>query len=327
MNLWDKEDGYYDPVKNAQIDELKHDDECPTCLRTRNGMVGRNSVRRPDGVITFGSPFVTFEERSGGLFTARLSAWVFRILAATPLGAVLYIAYKQAAPDFVVSTMWSLTPALVKTVLLLTWPLALCWIVASYLPRLLDPIERWFGKSNALFVLGAVFQGVKYLVFAGAAIFYLAYMTGALNRILQWPPLSNPSVLVWLAWLHLFTVVFFVVVALPGSFLSWLRREVVGLRERLPKKYDPAEDRAVAYVSYHTPGDEAGLHLRVFGVLTWAVQTLALSAAGVLAFGIVLIAVVGIESVLGLSQAGSLLNRLGISAVSDFPEFRDDSSL
>jgi hypothetical protein len=61
MNLWDKEDGYYDPVKNSQIDELKHDDECPTCLRTRNDMVGRNSVRRPDGVITFGSPFVTFE--------------------------------------------------------------------------------------------------------------------------------------------------------------------------------------------------------------------------------------------------------------------------
>jgi uncharacterized protein (DUF2235 family)/lipoprotein NlpI len=322
MNMWDKDDAYYDPVKTAQLDELKHDDECPTCLRTRNGLVGRNSVRRPDGVITFGSPFVSFERRSGGLFTARLSAWVFRILMAVPLGAVLYAAHAFGASS-VVSWLWQLTPGFMQSILLLVWPLALCWLAASYLPRLPDALERRFGKSTALFVLGTVIGSIRYLAYAATAALYFIYFGSQLDRVLQWLPLSNASFVTALAWAHLLTVVLFVLVAVPGSFLSWLKREVVGLRERLPVKYDPAEDRVVSYVSYHTPGDEAGLHLRIFGVLTWLVQTLALSAASVLAIGILVIAIVGVETALGLLQGGGLLNRLGISAVSDFPEFRD----
>ena len=310
MNLWDKDDDYYDPVKTAQLDELKHDDECPTCLRIRNGHVGRNSVRRPDGVITFGSPFVSFEKRSLGLFTARLSAWVYRILIAIPLGLLLYLAY-SLGPHAVVSTLWENTPGFVKTILLLTWPLALYWLVGSYLHRALDVIERWFGKSRALFALNAVFQTLKYVLIAGVAAYYVAYLTGEYNRVLQWLPVSKPWFQTWFGWSALVGVVLFLLVAVPGAFLSWLRREVGGLRERLPKKYDPAEDRAVAYLSYHTPGDEAGLHLRVFGVLTWAVQTLALSAACVLAFGLALMVVIGIESALGLSQAGSLAQPIG----------------
>lgn len=47
------------------------------------------------------------------------------------------------------------------------------------------------------------------------------------------------------------------------------------MREKLPRKYDPAEDHKVAYVSYHTPGDEAGMGLRTSGLLTWLIQTLA----------------------------------------------------
>jgi lipoprotein NlpI len=322
MNLWDKDDDYYDPVRNAQIDELKHDDECPTCLRIRNGQVGRNSVRRPDGVITFGSPFVSFEKRRLGTFTAKLSAWVFRILAAIPLAVVLYLAYAFGAYG-VVSTLWSNTPGFVKTIELLAAPLALYWMVAAFVPRLLALIERWFGKSRLLFVSGAALQGLKYLVLAGIAVYYATYFTGEHSRVLQWLPVTNKTFQSWFGWTVLIAAVLFVIVALPGAFLAWLRREVRGLQEKLPRKYDPAEDRPVQYVSYHTPGDEAGLHLRVFGVLTWAVQTLALSAACVLAFGIALVVIIGIESVLGLSQSGSFLNRWGISAVSDFPEFRD----
>ena len=323
MNLWDKDDDYYDPVKTAQLDELKHDDECPTCLRVRNGLVGRNSVRRPNGVITFGSPFVTFEKRSLGLFTAWLSAWVFRILAAVPLGLLVYLAYKFLGAYPVVSTLWGMTPRFARTAVLLGAPLPVYWLVASYLPRLLDPVGQWLGKGAAFRVLSAAFQWAKYAVLAGAVAYYLAYFSRAQDRILQALPTGNPAFQKWFGWFVLLGVVLLVLVAVPGSFLSWLKREVVGLREKLPKKYDPAEDRSVAYLGYHTPGDEAGLHLRIFGVITWVVQTLALAAASVLAFGIILVVFIGIESILGLSLRGSLLNRLGISAMGDVPEFRD----
>ena len=324
MNLWDKEDDYYNPVRNAQLDELKHDDECPTCLRTRNGMVGRNSVRRPDGVITFGSPFVSFEPRSGGLLAARLSTWVFRFLLAIPFAALIYLVNKADIGAYkAVTIIWGLTLPFLKTILLLLWPLALYWLISSYLSRMLDAIERWLGKNKFSIALNAIFQTVKYLLLAGVIAYYLAYVSGGYHRILDWLPWSNTSFQNCLGWAHLLTVTFFVLVAVPGSFLLWLRREVVGLREKLPIKYDPAEDRAVAYVSYHTPGDEAGVHLRAFGVLTWVVQTLALSAASVLSFGIVLAVVIGVESLLGLAQGGGLLNRLGFSAVSDLPEYRD----
>ena len=90
MNLWDKDQNYYDPIKTDHFDELKHDDQCQTCMRTRNGAIGRNTVRRPDGVITFGSPFVTFEKRWGGMLTARIGVWVYRFLAVLPLAGLVY---------------------------------------------------------------------------------------------------------------------------------------------------------------------------------------------------------------------------------------------
>jgi hypothetical protein len=106
-------------------------------------------------------------------------------------------------------------------------------------------------------------------------------------------------------------------------FLSWMREKVVSLRARLPRKYDPAEDRAVSYLSYHTPGDEAGLHLRIFGTLTWLVQTFGLAAAMVLAVGIFLTLAVGIETFNHFVLGGSLLSKLGYSAFqADPPELR-----
>ena len=96
------------------------------------------------------------------------------------------------------------------------------------------------------------------------------------------------------------------------------------LRGRLPRKYDPAEDRAVSYLSYHTPGDEAGFHLRVFGVLTWLVQTLGLAAAMVLAVGIFLTFAIGVETFNHYVLNGSWISKLGYSALqAEPPVLRD----
>ena len=114
MNLWDKDQEYYGPerrvdptTKAITFDELKHDDHCEHCQQERNGTVGPNSVDRPDCVITFGSPFVTFEERSGGLLAAKLTVWSFRFLTLLPLLA--YYGFLLSRPLAVVPV--SLAPS------------------------------------------------------------------------------------------------------------------------------------------------------------------------------------------------------------------------
>ena len=158
MNLWDKGHDYYDPVLSKDRDEFQHDDQCPTCMRARNGKVGPSSVPRPDGVITFGSPFVTFEKRRWGLLTAYIGAWVFRALSLIP-AAALYAVYKMDLMPILVAMS---LPDKVELGLKLGLPLGLYWLVASYLPpAILGPIERWFGKGGALFAMAAAFQAIK----------------------------------------------------------------------------------------------------------------------------------------------------------------------
>jgi hypothetical protein len=97
MNLWDKDSDYYQPVKVIDPvtgvvthDEFKHDDHCAHCKQERHGKVGPNTVERPDLVITLGSPFVTFEDRSNGLLAAKIAVWGFRALMALLVGIYLY---------------------------------------------------------------------------------------------------------------------------------------------------------------------------------------------------------------------------------------------
>ena len=316
MNLWDKPHDYYDPVKSDTVDELKHDDTCQVCMRARNGIVGPGTIPRPDGVITFGSPFVTFEKRKAGLVTARLGAWVFRafalVIAAGLLGAAYNFGVQVTAPDLL------LTPVR------LGWPLIITWLLASYLPSTMLPrLERWFGKGNLFFAVNAVLQVIKYAVLAVFAVYIAAYIYGKWTGIGGWEQaklwlsfITNPTLQVWLAWLTLIGVSWALVITLPGRFLRWLKRTVKPLGNKLPTKYDPSEDQAVKYLSYHTPGDEAGLGLRFFGSLTWIIQTFGLAAACMLALGVLLIPYIAIEAILHLLTGKGLLSSIGISAFS-----------
>lgn len=326
MNLWDKGHDYYDPITHKTFEEeFKHDNKCQACMQPRHGEVGPATAKRPDGVITFGSPFVNFEERPGGLLAARLGVWVFRALAFVVLTAVLAATYVfEANPVEVVAAF---VPGWLETLLLFLWPLALYWFLAFYLPRATLPyFERWSGKSGGFIAATAAFQIVKAVLLVALAVYYAAYFigvyngTGGWNNAARWLPfLGNATLHLWLAWFALIALWWLVVVSLPSRYLSWLRRKVAGLREHLPKKYDPREDRPVSYLSYHTLGDEAGVHLRVFGLLTWLVQTLALAAAFMLAVGLLLLPIIAIDALTG----GSLLSMFGISAFGDNLEHRD----
>jgi hypothetical protein len=321
MNLWDKTHDYYDPVLNKEVDEFKHDDQCPTCMRARNGKVGPSTVPRPDGVITFGSPFVTFEKRQWGLLTAYIGAWVFRALSLIPL-AMLYAAYKW---DLLVALAFFPLPGPVQLGLVLGLPLALYWVVASYLPRsMLGLVERWFGKGRGLFALAAFFQALKYTALAVLAFYYCAYAIGGWAKALQWLPfLGNATFLDWVGFSVPFIVFWLLAVTLPGRLLGWVRRQVVELKEKLPKKYDPAEDRPVPYLSYLTLGDEARLHLRAFGFITWLVQTLGLATVSVMAFAILLVPLIAVEVLTYFSEGGSLLGRVGLSPLSSERALQD----
>ncbi len=322
MNLWDKGHDYYDPVLSKDRDEFQHDDQCPTCMRARNGKVGPSSVPRPDGVITFGSPFVTFEKRRWGLLTAYIGAWVFRALSLIP-AAALYAVYKMDLMPILVAMS---LPDKVELGLKLGLPLGLYWLVASYLPpAILGPIERWFGKGGALFAMAAAFQAIKLTTIAGVAVYYVAYAIGGWPKAAQWLPfLGSEALQAWIWWSIPFVVFWLLAVTLPGRLLAWMRRQVVSLKESLPKKFDPGEDRPVPYLSYLTLGDEARLHLRTFGFITWLVQTLGLATVSVMAFAIVLVPLIAVEVLTYfLSEGGSLLGRVGLSPLSSERALQD----
>lgn len=322
MNLWGKDYDYYDPELTDARDEFKHDDTCDTCKRARNGRVAPSRLRRPDGVFTFGSPFVTFETRRGGLLTARLAAWSFRALVVLPILMLLAVAW-FLGPTAATSTVWKLTPGFLQSLILVAWPVAVYWLFGSLSGVLVAAVERWFGKTNVLFATSAAVQSVKYLMLVAAAVYYYFYATGQTDRLLAMPPFDDAAMQGWLSWLVLLAFALGLLVLLPGAFLRWLRRSVVPLKTRLPTKYDPAEDRPTAYVNYHTPGDEAGLGLRVFGILTWTVQTLALATATVLVIGFLLMIPSLIEALRAFGGTNSLFEGTGVSPISDFPEERD----
>ena len=154
-------------------------------------------------------------------------------------------------------------------------------------------------------------------------VYYITYTTIGWEDAVKWLPILKPAS-EWFWWLASFVLLWLLIMTLPGRFLAWMRDKVVALKAKLPKKYDPTEDRPVAYLSYHTQGDEARVHLRLFGALTWLVQTLGLSAACVLAAGVALTVVIGVEVLSSFLLGGSIMSRLGISAWQAEPvELRD----
>lgn len=326
MNMWDKPDNYYDPLKTESYDEFKNDDTCQNCKRSRNGSVGHGTVARPNGVITFGSPFVTFEPRKGGLLTAWLGAWVFRAFALAFVAIVGLLAFKNAdeilqfpVPDFVVS------------ILRLVWPVLIAWLLASFLPSLiLPPVERYYGKGSVLFSVNGLFSAIRIVALLLLAAYFAAFVQGWWSESGGWiqatkwlPFVENQALQTYLAWFTIIGLSWLIVITLPGRVLRWLKRDVAPLGSRLSVKYDPSEDRAVKYLSYHTPGDEAGFGLRFFGFLTWLIQTLGLAFACMLALGVLLIGVIAVDGIVHLLFGRGLLSPFGISAFSDDLNERD----
>jgi len=315
MNLWEKPHDYYDPTLDAHFDEFKHDDQCQSCRRPYNGKVGPNTVPRPTGVITLGSPFVTFEKRKAGLVAAHIGAWAFRALSLVPVAA-LYIAYKY---DELVSFLaMFMLPGWLGQAIQLALPIGLYWLIASYLPQLLlGPVERRFGKGGALAAVSSALQVLKFAFVAGLCVYYLAYWFGGWALAAQWLPfLRSETVLSWVRWSVPLIAFWLLAVTLPRWFLTRMHRKVLALQEKLPKKYDPSEGRPVPYLSYLTFGDEAGIHLKIFGFITWLIQASALAAVCALAFGIILTGVVVVETFVYLLEGNSILSRFGVSALS-----------
>lgn len=332
MNLWDKPSNYHEPIHKDTIDEeVTHDDTCPTCKRDRHGLVGPNTVPRPDRVITFGSPFVTFEQRRGSsLLSTYIGVWTFRLLALVPLIAgYLYMASSSMdqakGKQTPVAGTDIMGDTLVEVAVQLALPLVLFWLVAIYLPgRALDLVQRFLGNGNLRLYTLLTGQALKAVGIAAMAVFYAAYLYGAWSAG-AWtggwvavahvmPVIEAKNLDDRLYWLLPFIGYWLLAIYLPGRYLAWIRKEVAELRRKLPGKYDPPEEKPVAYLNYHTPGDEAGIHLRNFGAITWLVQTLSYAVAAILVFGALLALFIGIETLLWTPDGGTILSRLGISA-------------
>ena len=198
------------------------------------------------------------------------------------------------------------------------------WLLGVHLvSRVSSWTERRYGKGDIFLSVGARLQAFKYFLLALLGVYYITYTTIGWEDAVKWLPILKPAS-EWFWWLASFVLLWLLIMTLPGRFLAWMRDKVVALKAKLPKKYDPTEDRPVAYLSYHTPGDEARVHLRLFGALTWLVQTLGLSAACVLAAGVALTVVIGVEVLSSFLLGGSIMSRLGISAWQAEPvELRD----
>lgn len=316
MSLWDKDYDYYDPAGDL---EFKHDDQCEHCKKERNGRVGPCQQRRPDGIITFGSPFVRFEDRPAGILTARLAAWIFRFVSLALLAVAFGFAYQVLgirAPHDAWAMVWAKTPEILRVGACIIWPAPLYAVFGWYLPKLLDSAENHAGKTPLILAASAVVKTIKYATIIAAAVFYAAWYRGGLEPLLRALPVADPHFQFAYGWLLLALTAAFWIFAVPGGVLLWLKMDVDGLRQKLPKKYDPRADKPVKYLNYTTPGDEPGIGLRIFGFLTWLVQTLGQTAVSLLAFGIVLGGIVVLEMVLQVFAQRGLLDWAGISAFS-----------
>ena len=309
MNLWAKNYDYYEPIEGKGPAAFKHDDECPVCRRERNGEVGPNTVPPPDGVITFGSPFVRFKKRSAGLLTAKLGAWVFFGLALIATAAIA-IYLHSVARELIVPNV-DVAAALQSEVegapkaeaggfvywlmytWILLWPVAFYWLFASWLPqRVVAAIKSRRGDGDLLLWAKATAKAIQLAGLAGLAVYFSVCLLGGWGAIYRWFGVLMTEAGLPLLWVFASAIFFWIIaVRWPGRMLDLLEKQVMALREQLPKKYDPREDRPMAYLSYHTTGDEAGVHLRLFGFITWLVQTLSLSAASALAIGLLLLPV------------------------------------
>lgn len=267
---------------------------------------------RPDGVVTFGSPFIHFKPRALGLLGLRLAAWSTIVIGLVVL-LIYYLslfADKEKAanapspqPDATDKGVGALgelfeffKPAMVHfwsflgEVWPFVWPIVCFWIfvTATRLDFFLGDEklypskgEKWKPKQVGAWLIGALGAGAC-IAYYGVAAYNQSWVVANnwFNNITGgrlWDPFLTPLILYYLF-----------AIRLPSRLLGFLRRHVAELREELPRKYDPPENAEMKtrYLSYYTPGDEAGLHLRVFGVLTWIVQTLWLTAGVVIATGI-----------------------------------------
>ncbi len=337
MNLWDKEAEYYGPERRLDastqavlFDELRHDDHCAHCRQQRNGDVGPNTVDRPDCIITFGSPFVTFVERSGGLLAARMAVWSFRFLTVLPLlayfgfvmltsadaGAGLLGVLGGAFADPTQGLSVLRGPA-AETALLLVTPAALYWLLARYTPRrIVAQIDKWVGAGAIVNVASVIAKVLSLAALVALAAYYVAYLRGGKPGIAAWISVwQSPFVIALSVWLLPILLYWLLAISLPGRSLAGLSDRVALLRQKLPKKYDPREERQAFYLNYHTPGDEPGLGLRLQGFITWVIQALALSMACVVVAGIVLAVIGGLEALLLSNVMGGrgLLGSVGLS--------------
>lgn len=351
MNLWDSKDEFFDP-KGRAAGELKHDDTCPICMRERNGEVKPNTFSRPDGVITFGSPFVHFTERKSGLIAVRLFAWALVLLGL--VGVIAFYAWPMAALVLTkfVGVELSMPPAApgyysgvgpIDTILLqpvvaaalpALGPLVCFWLLALYIPRsLLRAIERLTGKENVVYLMSRAL--LRYAATTVGLIllgfYYVTYFRGGgwtegggWTAVTARFPFLAAETTYQIFWV-LFPLVAYWLLALslPSRLLALMRRRVDQLRADLPKKYDPREPltRPTPYLSYTTPGDEAGLGLHFFGGVTWVVQTLTLAASMVLTVGIVSAALMMVELLTTRPKEKSLLGMLGLSPGEASPKF------
>lgn len=303
MNLWEKPHNYYEPLFEEDIElEIRNEDKCPVCKQSRGIINDRpNEIPRPDGVITFGSPFVRFEQRALGLASTQILVWVLRIAGFVGAG-------------FLTQLPWIAALGLSSWIHLL-WPIVVFWLVTFYLPRrksgggLHGKTQR--EKRNARTVRFS--RSLIYWVAVAAMLTYYYVQFFSSNMELRQAFRLSEG---WLQLLVPVTVYWLLLISIPHRFLKRVGGQVQALRSRLPGKYDPDEgtEDPARYLCYHTPGDEAGLHLRIFGFLTWLVQTLMLTAAIFFGFAIVLGLVV---SVFLIFQ--DLINQIGLSP-DDSPE-------
>lgn len=205
--------------------------------------------KRPDGIFTFGSPFVRFKPRSVQALTGTLRWLVLLLGAATVIMLLLTsllilggdpnedVAERQAARD-----------------------------------TLRDELSDTQGLGERAEVLGdrrraaAEEQSETPIVEEEEAP-----TTGeAIEQIMD-----QPNDLDWAGATPFFVVtgIAIFVIWLLDYLIRRLRRYLLNKRDYITSTYDPEEPHNVDYVCYHAIGDEAGILLRFWGFFTWIMQT------------------------------------------------------